>query len=56
MEGQFSFDKKEEIKNIIKELFPDEETESGNIILRRELNRKGTSRNFINDSRSVFLT
>lgn len=50
VEGQFSFEKKEEIKNIIKELFPDEDTDNGNIILRRELNRKGTSRNFINDS------
>lgn len=50
VEGHFNFEKNNDINKIIKELFPDEDPENGNIILRRELNRKGTSRNFINDS------
>lgn len=50
VEGHFNFDKNKDVWRIIKEIFPDEDDDKGNIILRRELNRKGTSRNFINDS------
>lgn len=50
VEGHFNFKKNKNISNILKEFTNDVNADPENIILRRELYRKGTSRNFINDS------
>ena len=50
VEGHFNFKKNKNISDILKELTNDVNADPENIILRRELYRKGTSRNFINDS------
>ncbi|MEO8666128.1 MAG: DNA repair protein RecN [Ignavibacteria bacterium] len=50
VEGHFNFKNNKGIKRAIAELLPDDEIDPENIILRRELLKKGTSRNFINDS------
>lgn len=50
VEAVFDFSKNTEIMNMLKEIFPDEEINAGNLIFRRELMSKGVSRNFINDT------
>ncbi len=50
VEGHLKLRKNEKINTFLKEIFPEEETDAVNLILRRELLKKGTSRTFINDS------
>lgn len=50
VEGHFNFAENKTVQKVINDIFPDEESGNDNIILRRELNKKGSSRNFINDS------
>ncbi len=50
VEGHFNFEKNERIKKLLKNILPEEENKSGFVILRRELLKKGISRNFINDN------
>ena len=50
VEGHFNFENNKYIKELVKSILPEEEEYSGHIILRRELLKKGVSRNFINDN------
>ncbi len=50
VEGIFNFSKNENITKFIKEKKLDYKESCGNIILRKELYKKGFSRNFINDT------
>lgn len=50
VEGHFNFKKNNNIKELLNNILPDEDTDTGSVILRRELLRKGVSRNFINDN------
>jgi DNA repair protein RecN (Recombination protein N) len=50
VEGHFNFENNKIIKETIKSLLPEDENNNGNVILRRELLKKGISRNFINDN------
>ena len=47
IEGYFEFSKNKKVKNFLKEL--EVENENGYVIIRRDLLKKGISRNFIND-------
>lgn len=50
VEGHFNFRDNKHVRDILKELLPQDEVNTEHIILRRELYKKGTSRTFINDS------
>ena len=50
VEGHFNFKKNERVKNLLKKILPGEDINYELIILRRELLKKGLSRNFINDN------
>lgn len=50
VEGHFNFKENKEIKKLLSDIMPDEDINQESIILRRELLKKGVSRNFINDS------
>ena len=50
IEGHFNFKKNERVQNLLKKILPGEEIDCELIILRRELLKKGLSRNFINDN------
>ncbi|HMS33259.1 MAG TPA: DNA repair protein RecN [Ignavibacteria bacterium] len=50
VEGHFNFKENKEINKLLSDILPDEDVNQESIILRRELLKKGVSRNFINDS------
>lgn len=50
VEGHFNFKENKEIKKLLSDIMPEEDIDQESIILRRELLKKGVSRNFINDS------
>ena len=50
VEGHFNFKKNERVQNLLKKILPGEDINCELIILRRELLKKGLSRNFINDN------
>ncbi len=50
VEGYFSFKGNAKVSNLLKEILPEEEDHTDNIILRRELLSKSISRSFINDN------
>ncbi len=50
VEGHFNFKESKEIKKLLSDILPEEDVNQESIILRRELLKKGVSRNFINDS------
>jgi len=50
VEGHFNFKKNERVQNLLKKILPGEDINYDLIILRRELLKKGLSRNFINDN------
>ena len=50
VEGQFNFKKNKNVKEFLKTIIDDEYINTEAIILRRELLKKGISRNFINDN------
>lgn len=50
VEGYFNFIKNENAKYLLENILTDENTDYENIILRREIYKKGISRNFINDN------
>ena len=50
IEGHFNLKNNSNVTKMLIGLFPDEDINSDSLILRRELLKKGTSRNFINDN------
>ena len=50
VEGHFNFKKNKNVKELLNNIFADEDINPESIILRRELLKKGVSRNFINDN------
>jgi len=50
IEGHFNFIKNKTVNTVLDNILGEEVLNTGNIILRRELFKKGVSRNFINDS------
>jgi len=50
VEGYINFKKNKHVESLLKNLLPDEDINSGQVILRRELLKKGVSRSFINDT------
>lgn len=50
VEAHFNFKRNPVLSALLKEMLNEDYAETDNVILRRELNKKGTSRNFINDS------
>lgn len=50
VEGHFNFENNVLLREHMLKILPEDEDNSGNVILRRELLRKGISRNFINDT------
>lgn len=50
IEGHFNLGKNKTLKDILSDILPDEEINTEAVIIRRELLKRGTSRNFINDT------
>ncbi len=50
IEGHFNFKGNKKLNKILDKILPEDETEKDYIIVRRELIKKGVSRNFINDN------
>jgi len=50
VEGHFNFENNRILTDYLRKILPEDEDVSGSVILRRELLRKGVSRNFINDN------
>lgn len=50
VEAHFNFKNKKVVINALKKIVQEDDLNSENVIIRRELSKKGTSRNFINDS------
>lgn len=50
IEGHFDFSLNKNVISILQNILPDEDFKNGIVILRRELLKKGISRNFINDN------
>ena len=50
IEGHFDFSFNKNIVSVVQEILPEDDFSNGVIIIRRELLKKGVSRNFINDN------
>lgn len=50
IEGHFKLDNNKNILSVLQNILPDDNFDNGIVIIRRELLKKGVSRNFINDS------
>jgi len=50
VEGHFNFKNNKQVESLLKSFLPDADSDTGHVILRRELLKKGVSRSFINDT------